>query len=224
MNQNYYQQNYPPSFPPNYNPNFPQGQFPRANQTPKSVIHPIKAIQRILLLGFLIILGIFILYFVYTRITGIPFSFCIDLNTSNNLCFSAVSKQQARTLTQTTNPNFGNLYKQEQDQKNEITSLWEQQAAINDDMVLLQLELNNLIKENLNLATNSIRFIDGRSELLSDIKKEDFEKQKKELETKIQEIEKKIAQNSEKKQQAEDRIRELYVQSGQTPNNRFNPK
>lgn len=109
-------------------------------------------------------------------------------------------------------------------QKNEIADIFDDQAALNDDLIDSQRDLIKASNEYLQLIEKSVRFINGEPQFFPGIKEEEFLAKKNLLVQRISELERISGENSTKKERNSDRINQIYIDAKEDRNNTANER
>jgi Tfp pilus assembly protein PilO len=152
-----------------------------------------------------------------TSILGLGFSFYL---------FQENQTLQVETATEITNLKNEKNEKVtfQRFQKNEIANLFDDQAALNDDLVDEQRRLSQAANEYINYIDSSIRFLGGEPQILPTMNEEDLLKKKNELARTITDLRKISEENSNKKEQSSTRIQQLYLEAQEDRDNSTNDR
>ena len=109
-------------------------------------------------------------------------------------------------------------------QKNEIADIFDDQAALNDDIIDSQRDLVKATNEYLQLIEKSVRFVNGEPQLFPSVKEEEFLAKKNGLIQKISELQRISEENATKKERNADRINQIYLDAKEDRNNTANER
>lgn len=109
-------------------------------------------------------------------------------------------------------------------QKSQIRDLWESQAAGNDRLITLQIELFNRISGYQTLLTDNLRIYDGKIEKKDDINVSQFRASEDELLKTMQDIDRVIDQNAADKADYKRQVDGLYLDAKEDQDRRINIK
>lgn len=107
-------------------------------------------------------------------------------------------------------------------QKDEIRNLWEDQAALSDNLVFSQTQLFNRLEIYQKIILQSIGFESGKTIIKEDINTSKLKKTEDDLYTILQDINGIINNNATKKDEAKKKIDVLYIEADEDQKNRIN--
>ena len=109
-------------------------------------------------------------------------------------------------------------------QKNEIADIFDNQAALNDDLIDEQRTVIKANEEYLRLIEKSIRFIEGKPQFFPNVGEAEFLKQKNDVVQKIADLNRIAAENAASKTRNTDRINQIYLDAKEDRNNTANER
>ena len=125
-------------------------------------------------------------------------------------------------VTNNTMSDWQNKFELEKKQKIQITKIWDEQATQNDDLISTQQTLLDKTRNYLQLVKNSVRFVDGQPLFYENVSQNEFDKKRREVEDSIAKIVELQQKNATLKSFNQDKVNQLYLQSGSVLDNRFN--
>ena len=125
-------------------------------------------------------------------------------------------------VTNNTVSDWQNKFELEKKQKIQITKIWDEQATQNDDLISTQQTLLDKTRNYLQLVKNSVRFVDGQPLFYENVSQNEFDKKRREVEDSIAKIVELQQKNATLKSFNQDKVNQLYLQSGSVLDNRFN--
>jgi hypothetical protein len=109
-------------------------------------------------------------------------------------------------------------------QKNEIADIFDDQAALNDDLIDSQRQVAASSEEFMVFVSNSIRFISGKPQFFNEFTEEELVDKKNEVLQEIEEFKKLSEENSNKKEINSDRVNQIYLDAEEDRNNTANER
>jgi G3E family GTPase len=109
-------------------------------------------------------------------------------------------------------------------QKNEIADIWEDQAALNDDLIAEQQDVIKSSEDYLAYIEDIIRFVNGEAQFQREVDEGEFLDNRNDLNIKIAELERFSQENAATKETYAERIRQLYLEAGEDRNNTVNDR
>jgi hypothetical protein len=109
-------------------------------------------------------------------------------------------------------------------QKNEIANLFDNQAALNDDLTDEQKRLIQAATDYISFIDSNVRFIDGEPQLLENLTETTMLERKNTLAKAIVDLQKLAKENSDQKTQLSERIKQLYLLAGEDRDNSANDR
>lgn len=142
--------------------------------------------------------------------------FYFYFNTQQTEALISENQQQVSSLS--------SLAQMQRNQKDEIASLWEQQAALNDDLISAQNDLIRANQEYLAYVDSSLRFVNGEPQLNPNTQEATFLENKNKLIQRVAEVEGIAKEKAETKEKNAERIRQLYLEAGEDMDNTANDR
>jgi hypothetical protein len=109
-------------------------------------------------------------------------------------------------------------------QKNEIADIWEDQAALNDDLVAEQQKVLDSSGDYLLYIESIVRFVNGEAQFIGTVDEQEFLDQRNDLNAKMAQLERFSQENAATKDTYAQRIRQLYLEAGEDRNNTVNDR
>lgn len=109
-------------------------------------------------------------------------------------------------------------------QKNEIADIFDNQAALNDDLIDQQRMVVTTSEEYLRLIEKSVRFVEGQPQFFPNVEEAEFLKQKNDVVQKIADLNRISAENAANKTRNSDRINQIYLDAKEDRNNTANER
>lgn len=109
-------------------------------------------------------------------------------------------------------------------QKNSIADLWDDQAALNDDLSDQQRKLIQTSQDYVSLIDRSIRFVQSQPQLFPGVKEKEFLDQKNGLIQSITDLTKLGNENAASKDLNAAKIKQIYLDAGEDRNNTANER
>jgi|GEM_PF-2750933 len=109
-------------------------------------------------------------------------------------------------------------------QKNEIADIFDNQAALNDDLIDQQRIVAGSTEDYLRLIEKSIRFVEGQPQFFPNTSEAEFLKQKNDVVQKIADYNRISAENAASKTRNTDRINQIYLDAKEDRNNTANER
>lgn len=161
--------------------------------------------------------NILLFIFLLTSIIGLSFSFYLYQENQDLKTELVVEKEK---LVQ----EKVNLINFQRTQKNEIANLFDNQAALNDDLVDEQRRLIQSAERYINYVDASIRFIDGQPQILPVLNEEEMLNRKNTLVRTASDLERIAEENTNQKERYSKRISQLYLEAGEDRDNTTNDR
>jgi hypothetical protein len=109
-------------------------------------------------------------------------------------------------------------------QKNEIADIFDNQAALNDDLQDQQRKLISASEQYIFFIDSTVRFVDGQPQFLPGMKEKNLLEIKNNLASQISDLKKLGDENAQKKEQNSTRIKQIYLDSKEDRNNTANER
>jgi cysteinyl-tRNA synthetase len=108
--------------------------------------------------------------------------------------------------------------------KNTITSLWENQAATNDKLILAQDQVDQKTTAYMAEIKKSIRFVNTVPQLLPGANETNLKAAEQDLNDAKSNLERVILENTDQKTSNKEQIDAIFLNLGEDQNNRANPR
>lgn len=154
-------------------------------------------------------------------ITGLVIGIIIVL--SFNL-FLLVSMRQQQIQAEATITSLRAEIGRQRNDKNTIRSLWEEQAALNDRLVISHENVISRYRSYVAEVGRTIRFVNGIAEVLPTADESRLTDTNRLVNQEIEATNEIIEDNANKKQAAKDKIDALYLNAREQQENRANPR
>ena len=109
-------------------------------------------------------------------------------------------------------------------QKNEIADIFDNQAALNDDLQDQQRKLITASEQYIFYIDSTIRFVDGQPQFLPGMNEKNLLQTKNNLAVQISDLKKLGDENGLKKEQNSSRIKQIYLDAQEDRNNTANER
>ena len=161
--------------------------------------------------------NILLFFFLLTSIAGVGLSFYL-YQTNQDLKIEINQENQKIIQEKEEQVRF------QRSQKNEIANLFDDQAALNDDLVDEQKRLLDAADSYISYIDSSIRFVEGRPQFLPAMDEATLLERKNSLVRAIVDLRRISEENSTQKEQFVDRIRQLYLEAEEDRDNTTNDR
>lgn len=109
-------------------------------------------------------------------------------------------------------------------QKNEIADIFDNQAALNDDLIDEQRTVIKVNEDYLRLIERSVRFVEAKPQFFPNVEEAEFLKQKNDIIQKIADLNRIAAENAANKTRNTDRVNQIYLDAKEDRNNTANER
>lgn len=161
-------------------------------------------------------------------ITLLILIFIVVIAASSAIFFVLQEEKKAMTKNQETvlvlqkevQMNLSNQRKQ----KNEIADIFDNQAALNDDLQDQQRKLISASEQYIFYIDSTVRFVEGQPQFLPGMNEKNLLQAKNSLATQISDLKKLGDENGQKKEQNSSRVKQIYLDAQEDRNNTANER
>lgn len=167
------------------------------------------------------ILGIYAIFsfvWIIMLYTNDGFKVCVGENFPCNITVP-ITRQAVTTINEKNRLNQDFI--DQKTAKNFIRNVWQNQTALNDDLVAKQQDMESSTLDFRNYLQNYIRFINGQPQLLSGFSESDYQNKKIELENQIDNIKQIRNTNAQSKLESKKLIDNVYLSLGERQENSY---